>query len=258
MQVPYIGLENLLAHPDATVTASSEAADHPIEMALDHFQDTTWQPDPESTGPWTVTLDLPGGEVDYLGLFAHRPQGLAVMLEGYDESTQAWVELLDEALYARACAWWLASTHQYDEFRLTFDGPATDFDLADVRIGLRDALPAGVQTGFPPPNQARNNRVINSETDQGFFVGRTRIRRGISTQLTIAQVAENWVFANWEPPAEQPLADRLELGTFYLGWAPQDLPEHVVLCWTRGPVAPAEYIETTGLMRLQLSVQGVQ
>lgn len=245
-QLPRIGWRNHLH--DGAVSASSEQPNHAALLAADRFTDTAWI-GAEGEGSWWLRLDKPGASVDYAGILLWSA-GVTVRLQYSDDDGETWTDQTDPVMSVDRVVVFLFDRAVHDHWRFYFEG-GTAPEVAYAALGEVTVLPRGLPVGFQPPRQARDNVISNNTTEQGHLVGRSVLRRGIRTSLTLSYVDEAWVREEWEP-----LVDHLELGPAFFVWSPLRWPNESALIWVDGDIRPPRYDHVTGLMSVSLNLQG--
>jgi len=251
---PRFGYANHLR--TGTVAVSSEQGDFPREFATDSFTETAWL-GVEGEGSWWIAVAAPGARADFCGLLLfgdnprNAPEGLTVTLQYSDDGGSTWENVSDPVMPIDRVLVFLFDAQMHDHWRVFFeaiDPPR----VADVTLGEALRAERGVQAPFQPPRQARNNRILNNETNQGHFVGRSIIRRGIETEISLSLVREAWVRNQWEP-----LLDHAELRPLYLVWSPVHWPDEAAFVWSRGAIPKPRYTNAAGFMEVSLPVKGI-
>lgn len=245
--LPRIGYQSIL--PTGTITASSAQFGHSADLVADPFTDTAWIGE-EGEGEWW--LQVSGGEADYAGLMAWDLFGANVRLQASNDGAE-WFDVAGPVMTPDRVLVFLFERQTHAHWRWLFQGATENPrppQIANASLGVALVLDHGFPIGFEPPRQARNNTISNNTTEQGHFVGRSRIRRGIETTLSLGQVADSWVREAWEP-----FIDHAETRPFYLLWSPLQWPTEAAFVWSHGRYRKPRY-SSPRHMDVSLSVQG--
>lgn len=240
---------------EGDVTVSSEQAQFPYELALDGFTDTVWIGE-EGVSTWWMRVDQPGAAADFCGLLLfgdnplNAPVGTTVRLQASDDDGAEWQDVAGPVGATDRVVGFVFDAEQHDAWRILFEGD-TPPRVADVTLCKALVGDTGIASPFEPPTLARNNEIMNNQTEVGHFVGRSRIRRGISTQFQLKRVHPEWVRDQWEP-----LLDHAERRPLYMIWDPIRWPNEIAYVWTsESPPAPT-YSSNAGWMDVRMSVEG--
>lgn len=202
MSKALIAYQNLLATGGATITASSSRPGFSAPNAWDWRTTTYWSP--AADGVQTLTAVFPSPvTADYFALYRHNlaTAEASVVLQASDDSGATWDAVIteespaDNELLLKTFAP-LARTH----WRVLLDIAGADpCYLGVLMLGTIMPLYRGMPPGFTPPHQSRRSDVMNSTTDGGQFAGRSIIKRGATTTITVRSVPPAWVRDVWQP-----------------------------------------------------------
>jgi len=238
----FIAHDSFLLRSDATVTASSEDADHEIANG------SSW---PTYGGGWqtsvisthSVTVGFPGTRTGQ-GFALHKHNlgtlGITVKLQTSPDST-VWTDVTgsEQSPADDKTIFWADSMSSSAKFwRILFTGHTSGvMRVAQVFIGPAFQMFNSPGMGWIPPNMALNNEFIMSRSDGGDFLGRSLIRRGGKTNFTMSPVTEAFVRSTW---LDFMLA--AELHPFYLTWDNVNFPNEVAYCYTEKKIALPRYM----------------
>jgi hypothetical protein len=188
--------DNLLEK--GTVVASSEDADFPVENCYDWLTFDFFRPAAGGTVTIALTLDN-AGSANY---FAFYNQDLfklngRIKLQYWDGSD--WVDATANILPANnAPRAVFFDRKTSDQWRVVVTCSSV-FNLGVIAFGEYTALPQGIYLGWTEPQLARAPQLINSESDQGNFLGRSVIANGVATQMVLQYAPDEWVRETWMP-----------------------------------------------------------
>lgn len=248
---------------DGSVSASSAQGAHPAEMAIDPFTATAWIGE-EGEGEWWIRVQKPNADANYAAVTGWRGDqslgsgaipasltGVSVRLQYSDDGGETWEDAAGPVEPNDRVAGFLFETANHEDWRFLFEADAPP-EIVNVSLGIATEMDAGFTSGFQPPRQARNNQILNNNTDQGHLIGRSVIRRGISTSLDVENVDEAWVRNVWEP-----LADHLETRAAYVIWNPVRWPDEIAYVWPSRDLRAPSYTSNAGWMRVRVDVEGI-
>jgi hypothetical protein len=229
---PLIGYENLFLA--ATITSSGDEALYPKENAYDWNPATFWEPS-SATGAWLKADFGNPVEFDYFAIYAQdlwKHNGTIELQHSPDNSS--WTSLGVFTLSASRPYFFrfTAVTKRY--FRVLVeagDGSTKPF-IGVMAVGKALVFERGFFVGFAPPIVARNTVVTNSVSQNGVFLGRTMIRKGIKSNISMDMLSQAWVRNSWLPfilHAETP-------GPFFLQWNHDAWPAETTFCWSDGAI----------------------
>lgn len=255
---PLIGYDSLLS--SSSVSASSEATNKPITLALNSSTAQRWEG--SSAVDQTITAELNGvDEIDYVGIAAHNlgTIGATVSIEGATTVDTAdnpeYSDLEVDTLPGDDCALLFRFTKApYQYLRITISLP-TGATVAPF-IGILYAgellqFQRNIYVGHRPITLARNNVITTGVSESGEFLGRVRTREMLRTEVTVDNVEPAWYRANIDPFAEQAV-----LSPFFWAWRPYTYPQEVVFGWIRGDIQPSNALPN-GYMSFQLDMEAI-
>lgn len=255
--------ENLLAQSGASVTASNEDADFPVENAYDGFTNDYYKTG--ASGTTNITVTLTGNDsADYFAFYGTDAADNAgtIKLQYLDNSSprtyqdcfSAYTVTSDDNVYIRQF-----DSQTSDTWRVVITGSAST-SWADISFGSTLQFERGVYIGFTPPRFGRWNQLLNSESENGNFVGRSTVRSGIRTTFNFDNMTESWARTNW-----QPFVEHAELKPFYVLWDNDRYASEAAYVWSDGdiPTARIDSHRSTdggstwnGLMSASIDVKG--
>lgn len=247
---PIIGYENLFSA--GVVSASTEAAANPPELATNTFTNDAWKA--SATGTNWLRVSLASADYCSYGALASHNLGTIGATVTFQYSTDGgttWSNLADPFVPANDAPLMITFDQTLAaEFRVLLDSTSIPY-IGVVQMGALLRCPSGVNVGFAPMNMSRDNRVTNSTTEGGHFVGRSLIRRGASGNIDLSLLDPDWVRDYWDA-----FADHAELKPFFFAWSPVNHPAEVVYCWTDGRIRTPEYHKAK-FMRVSVNLKGV-
>ncbi len=223
---PCIAFDNLLARPDVTLSASSEAAGFEAANAADWKPYTWWKP--TAAGDAWIDLDFDHTEVsNCLAIYAHDlgTNGAWVQLRHSLDAGATWLNATvpiapagTEAIYLRYLPLPAA------KLRLFVHSPSVASRIGVLFIGPDFESERGCRVGFGPPALNRATSIINTQSQNGIFLGRSVIYQGVTVSLAFDFLSEDFLRETWLP-----FMIHAEVYPWFLLW---DESEHAdEACW---------------------------
>lgn len=135
-------------------------------------------------------------------------------------------------------------------WRVLVSGLDAAASIAAVSIGTRLQLERGVQAGFTPADYSRVDRLINSKTQNGQFLGRSLIRTNAKGTIDLKALTQSWVRTTLDAFI---LDSRTKL--WFLSWAPTTFPGEVALC--RTTATPNPMYSAPGFMSCKIDYEAL-
>ncbi len=213
-----------------TVSASSESPAFPVQNAYDWVTTDFFQPASGGTTFITLTL-VQGRAANYLAYYAQDlwSKGGSLSLQYWDGS--AWVDTgAGIAPSDNSPRVLFFPTVTATQWRVAFTC-ATPFNIGALAFGEYLALPQGMYLNWTPPVLGRSTTTINSVSENGAFLGRSVLARGMSTTLQLTGASDEWVRQNWLP-----FIRHAELKPFWFVPNAIKYPTDCTYCWAEGEV----------------------
>lgn len=244
-----IGYRNLLE--EGAVVASSENANYPVANCYDWVTSDYFRTAISGTINIELTLDE-AGTADY---FAYYGQDLylhggTIKLQYHDGSgyVDASPVLAPQDNAPRMVFFDAVSATQW---RVVVSCTEI-FNIAVISFGEYLGLPRGMYLNWTPPKLGRANRLINSESDSGAFLGRSIISRGVKTTLQLNHAPDAWVREEWLP-----FVEHMEQKPFFFAPNVSAYPNECGLCWVDGENLPAPTHTNYGYMGATIQIKGL-
>lgn len=240
---PRIAYQNLFRSALATVTVSTEAAGFLRENAYDWNESTYWRP--SATGASWLQCSLSKPQlVNYVALHASTlaadggSYDLQYSLDGGTTWTSALGGVVTPLLNYDSQGNVTGMPVQYRTFvpilaslwRFWMTSSSGSY-VGVVSFGQDFECERGCWTGFSPPSLGRMTQVTNSTTVAGRFVGRTILKRNITSDLTLEHVTEAWVRGTW-----MPFVISAEQFPFFMQWNSSNWPFEATFNWSSGTI----------------------
>jgi hypothetical protein len=242
---PRVAYNNLFLSSLGTVTVSSEAANYPHENAYDWNESSFWQP----TGTGAAWLEVSFSKPVIANYCALHATTLAANAGQFDcqyslDGGTTWLSALGGVVTPTLNVDSLGNPTgmpvQYKLFAPIFAAKwrfwmtsVNPSFVGVVSIGIDFECERGCWTGFVPPTLGRNTMVTNSQTVAGKFVGRSLLRKNISSGLNLEYLTEAWVRGTWIP-----FVISAEQFPFFVLWNDDNWPFEATFNWSAGNIPP--------------------
>jgi len=234
---PRIGYHTIL--PFSTVTASSATSENPKEFIYDYLTSDAWMA--SSGGTQWIEVRPPGLEdVDYVGIAAHN---LATARASF--ILQYWRDgvwnNVDEDLFRYPAGMmdsndpvlFMFSSIRSNRFRLYIRTSVIPVFIGVLFIGRIMKLERGVYVGHAPAKYNRSDRILNSQSEGGQFIGRSTISEGGQTEIGLNHLTPGWVRSEWVP-----FQDHARMKPFFFSWMPDLYPNETIYGWSTSTPVP--------------------
>lgn len=240
---PTIGYDNLLLQGTVTANGSNGA------NAYDWFQDSVW-----TTAAATGTLESNIGSsvpCDYYAISTHNlyTRSATVKLQYWTGAAYSDVAGSSRTPTSNDCLFVPFFSVSATKFQLVVTTDGTAATLGVVSFGKRLDLAEGLQNGYTPPRFARRDDLYNNMSQNGKFIGRSLVSTGVTGDMNITNVDEEWMRINMDPFIT---ASRTQ-GWFLL-WNPLEKPLEAAYCWTTATPAPQQI--GAQLTSIQITYEG--
>jgi len=236
-----IAYDSFMLRTDAVVTTDSEDSGQGIENGTSWpIYGGGWQT--SATGEHLINVGFPQTEVGQCyALHKHNlaDLGITVELQTSDDA-ETWATVSGSAtapINNKTIFFVMEAQESHKFWRLRLIGHTSGtLRIAQIFIGPTFETFTGPNIGWTPPNLALNDKLLNSESDGGDFLGRSLIRRGSMTGFTIQTIPDSWVRQFWEP-----FMFAAEEHPFYYSWDAVNFPSEVAYCYLQGRIDHPSY-----------------
>lgn len=205
---PRIGYRNLFV--DGTVSASSEDADHPKELAYDGLTYDAWRSEGSST-EWLSVSVSPSEAADYMAVAAHTLAGCTLTPQYSDDNGGSWNDLSVAFVPSdNAPIIWEFDEVTGTNFRLLIESASEVVSVGAIHVGSKFVLPRGFPFGWRPPSLNEDTEYTNAFSQGGQLLGRNIVRRGAEVSGQSANALYTWARDDW-----QDFIDVAELRAFF-------------------------------------------
>jgi len=247
---PRIGMEDWFSATGSTVTASTEGTETPKENAIDALDWDWWTP--TSLPAWIKVDAGESKSVTYMGLAAHNcaTQGVTVTPQ-YSTDDMSWSDAATGTVPDDdGPVFFLFDVTEARFWRLHLSGGSVP-RIGVVQVGRALAFQRGVYQGHRPITLSRQTDIRPNRAEGGARLGRSIIRRGVSTGLSVDNLTAAWVRSDLDPFIKQ-----ARTRAFFMAWNPDEHPKEVGWVWANDDIVP----QNTGprdLMSVSFDVTGI-
>lgn len=244
----HVGYQNLA--DAATRSASSAAADFPLDNAFDYRADDYWMP--TAGGTQSITLDNGSAKAaDYMGIAAHdlHVQGATVKVYGSPDNS-TFTQLGSSAVPLSGAPFAiLFAPASYRYYKVEFSGLAAAPRVGVLNLGARMQLQRGTWIGHAPAPYNRQVAYVASETEGGLPLPRSIQRVANQAEIALDRLTPTWVRASWVP-----FSLWCESRPFFFFWNVARFPSEVMFAMGT-PSPPANSHQS--FMRVNMPLRGL-
>jgi len=243
-----IGYQSFL--PDADLTASTAAAGFPSEAVTNGLTYDQWRTE---SLPATLTIDLLSAkDCDYLGIAAHNLAtiGAVVDIEYSLDEGATWTTLESMSPEDNTPIMLIFSTITARYWRAGITAPSGQAQIGAINLGQALVMQRPIYGGHTPITMSRRTEYQNNISDSGQWMGRTVVRKGVSTSFEWKHLTAGWYREYFSP-----FVKACRTTPFFIAWYPSKFPREVGYCWTNGDIAPSN-MGIRDLMSVTLKVDG--
>ena len=253
MGLPRIGYDNLLRATASTVTGSVETTGYEAANVHDWHPFSRWKAD--SGGLRYLTVDLGSAQaVNSWGLYGHNlgAIGGSIALQ-YSDGDSSWTNYgTQQSPTGTECIFITGTSSSHRYWRWQVNPGSGDAYIGVLFLGPYLELQRGCQAGFAPPPLAWDDRVTNSRSVTGGFLGRSIVKQGIVADVSLNDMTEAWALASLEP-----FLSHGRRYPFFMQWEPENLATQVGFFEFSNAVPRATY-SRNGFLSVSLSLHGAK
>lgn len=258
LKQPRIGYENRCRNSNCTITSSTQETDADDDSVINGLTWDYWQP---TTVPGTITFTFTEAiTATYCGIAGHTltETGNQVELHYWDAaaSPAAWVSLGSVSPGSETgnkTIMFLFDSTSSAIWRLTVSGGTGDTMpvLGVVNIGEALVLQRNIYGGHTPITLSKNTVIRPQKSEGGQFLGRSIIREGASTTISLTNLTAPWVRSDFYPFMES-----ARTYPFFFAWRPTAAyADEVGYVWTDTDIRVSNNGQAN-LMDTSFSVEG--
>ena len=257
LKSPRIGYENRLRDTGLVVTTSTAETDAEGESVINGLTWDFWQP---TAVPGTITFTFSEAiTADYCGVAGHTltETGNDIELQYWDGLSPGSFVSLGSVLPGNETGnktiLFLFDSVSSAIWRLIVDGGTTTTMpvLGAVSIGTSLVVERNIYGGHTPITLSKNTVIRPQTSEGGQFLGRSIIREGASTTITLNNLTAPWVRSDFFPFMESARSF-----PFFFAWrATAAFADEVAYCWTNTDIKVTNNGQAN-LMNTSFSVEG--
>jgi hypothetical protein len=173
---------------------------------------------------------------DYFAMYGHdfAGSGSSVVLQ-YSDNNSTWVDAFDPIYPATSAPMFKTFTQSSHKYWRTYVTGAVQ-QIGVVMFGVATEIERGLAIGFEPFALGSENMLINSESTNGAFLGRSTKKAPIKARLSFDNIHEQWMRQYWPD-----LLEGLETKPFMTLPQPDTYGGEAAFCWTDGKIRTPSY-----------------
>jgi hypothetical protein len=234
---------------DATLTASTEDTDFDVENVQNNLTWNFWRP---TAQPSDIEFDLGSSQaVSYCGIAAHNcgTQGNTITL-AYSDNGSSWTDVDNTTPSDDSVIVFLITERSHRYWRLTFSSGSVP-TVGVVYFGTQLVVERRIYSGHSPLTLSKKTVIRPQKSEGGQWLGRSKIRQGAQTTISISNLGASWFRTNFEPF----INDAIDY-PFFFAWRPTTYTDEVGYCWTTGDIVPVNNGQA-GLMNVSFTVDAI-
>ena len=244
-----LGYENLLEA--GTFVASSEDASFPVANVADWRPSDFFKPTSVASAV-NITLTLAGSRsADYFGFYNHNLHltGGTIKLQYWNGSS--WVDCFSAITPTDNSPRFISFTSRTStQWRVVITATSI-FSIAVISFGAQLALEYGMYLNWTTPVMGRDTKVLNSQAENGNFLGRSLISKGVKSSIILQGASDTWIRANW-----MTFIRHAEQKPFFFLPDLTSNPLEAAFCWTDGEIPPPTHTNY-GFMGATIPIRGM-
>ena len=217
--IGYLNLANV-----DTISATSETLENPITNIVNPATAFRWQASSASTQ--TITIDISGQEVDYIGIARHNLNQLGltitIKLDGVVVNLQQTISDSQAIMVVRNIA-------APNVMEIVIEGATVAPSIAVLYVGKAIRLERNIYVGHTPITYGRNRTTVNGVSENGQYLGEIVVRETNSTSVSLSNLTPDWYRNTLDPFFK--LSPRVPC---FWAWRPTTYEAEVGFCWVEG------------------------
>lgn len=228
------------------ISATSSTIENPITNITNPATAFLWEA--TSSADQTITVDVGGLEVDYIGIARHNLNqvGLTVLIK-YNGVTVVPAQAISDTqaiLFLRGIA-------TPTTIEIVISGSTVAPKIGVLYIGKKLELQRGLYVGHTPITYGRDRVSINGVSENGQYLGEIVVRQTNSTQVNLQNLTPEWYRSMLDP-----YFSALPRKPCFFAWKPAKYPAEVGYVWVEGNPKPVNQ-RSNGMMQIDWNFKGV-
>jgi hypothetical protein len=228
------------------ITATSSTTENPITNVTNPATAHLWEA--TSAATQTITVDVDGSEVDYIGIARHNLNqiGLTVSIK-YNGVTVVPAQAISDTqaiLFLRGAA-------TPTTIEIIISGATEAPKIGVLYIGKKLELQRGLYVGHTPITYGRDRVTVNGVSENGQYLGEVVVRQTNSTQVSLQNLTPDWYRSMLDP-----YFSMIPRKPCFFAWKPAKYPAEVGYVWVEGNPRPVNQ-RSNGMMSIDWNFKGV-
>lgn len=207
-----------------TISATSQTLENPITNITNPATAFRWEA--SSAATQTITIDVEGQEVDYIGIARHNLNqiGLSITIK-YDGVTV----VSSLSISNNQAILFLQNIASPSLITITIEGATIAPSIAVLYVGKTIRLERNIYVGHTPITYGRNRATVNGVSENGQYLGEIVVRETNKTSVSLSNLTPDWYRSTLDPFFA--LSPRVPC---FWAWRPSTYMSEVGFCWVEG------------------------
>ena len=207
-----------------TISATSSTAENPITNIVNPATAFRWEA--SSVATQTITINVSGQEVDYIGIARHNLNqiGLTVTIKYDGVTVVSGINVSDNQAIL-----YLQNVAAPDAVQIIISGATVAPSIAVLYVGKSIRLERNIYVGHTPITYGRNRTTINGVSENGQYLGEIVVRETNKTSVSLSNLTPDWYRNTLDPYFA--LSPRVPC---FWAWRPTTYASEVGFCWIEG------------------------
>lgn len=229
-----------------SISASSELMSNPSTDMANPSTAFRWIASSASTQ--TITIDVGGQEVDYIGLARHNLNQFGLTISISYDGTQV---VPPSPIGNNQALLFLQGLATPQVVTITIEGATEAPSIAVLYIGKSIRLQRNIYVGHTPINYGRDRVAINGVSENGQYLGEIVVRETNSAQVSLQNLTPLWYRNTLDPF----FAAKPRVPCFW-AWRPNTYSAEVGFAWVEGNPRPTNQ-RPNGMMEISWNFRGI-
>jgi len=207
-----------------TISATSETLENPITNIVNPATAFRWEA--SSAATQTITIDVDGQEIDYIGIARHNLNQLglsiSIKLDGVTVVQSQNVSDNQAILFVQNIA-------APSQMQIVITGATVAPSIAVLYVGKAIRLQRNIYVGHTPITYSRDRTTVNGVSENGQYLGEIVVRETNSTSVSLSNLTPDWYRDTLDPFFK--LSPRVPC---FWAWRPSTYEAEVGFCWVEG------------------------
>ena len=207
-----------------TISVTSQTLESPITNIINPATAFRWEA--SSAATQTITIDVDGQEVDYIGIARHNLNqiGLSITIKYDGVTVVSSLNVSDNQAIL-----FLQNIASPSTIQIIIEGATIAPSIAVLYVGKAIRLERNIYVGHTPITYGRNRTTVNGVSENGQYLGEIVVRETNMTRVSLSNLTPDW-YRNVLDPFFA-LSPRIPC---FWAWRPSTYASEVGFCWVEG------------------------